>query len=92
VPSIYPYHAKPGQGGYHDFWRFFDDTLRLLLEGFSQIEIGRVGGPATAAVLFFPFLNRWNARLRPLATRIDGAVARGEPRHNATFLVVWAQK
>jgi SAM-dependent methyltransferase len=92
VPSIYPYHARPGAGGYRDLWRFFDDTLRLLLDGFSHVEIRRVGGPATAAVLFLPFLNRWNARLRPLAQRIDHAVGRRRPRTNATFLVVWAQK
>jgi SAM-dependent methyltransferase len=92
VPSIYPYHARPGPGGYPDMWRFFVDTLRALLEDFSQLEIGRVGGPATAAMLFLPFLNRWNARLRPLTTRIDGALGRRRPRRNATFLVAWAQK
>lgn len=92
VPSIYPYHARPGAGGYPDMWRFFEDTLRALLEDFSQLEIGRVGGPATAAMLFLPFLNRWNARLRPLTTRIDGAIGRRRPRRNATFLVAWAQK
>jgi SAM-dependent methyltransferase len=92
VPSIYPYHAKPGPGGYPDMWRFFEDTLRALLKGFSQVEIGRVGGPATAAVLFLPFLNRWNARLRPLAARIDRAAGGRRPRGNATLLVVWAQK
>jgi SAM-dependent methyltransferase len=92
VPSIYPYHARPGPGGYPDFWRFFEDTLRALLDDFSQVEIGRVGGPATAAMLFLPFLNRWNATLRPLTTRIDGLVGGRRPRRNATFLVVWAQK
>lgn len=92
VPSIYPYHARPGAGGYPDMWRFFEDTLRALPEDFSQLEIGRVGGPATAAMLFLPFLNRWNARLRPLTTRIDGAIGRRRPRRNATFLVAWAQK
>lgn len=92
VPSIYPYHARPGPAGYPDLWRFFEDTLRALLGGFSQIEIGRVGGPATAAMLFTPFLNRWNATLRPLTTRIDSLIAGRRPRNNATFLVVWAQK
>ena len=92
VPSIYPYHAKPGLGGYPDLWRFFEETLRTLLEGFSEIEIGRVGGPATAAMLFAPFLNHWNANLRPLTTRIDALIGGRRPRNNATFLVVWAQK
>lgn len=92
VPSIYPYHARPGPGGYPDLWRFFEDTVRALLESFSQVEIGRVGGPATAAMLFLPFVNRWNATLRPLTTRIDGLIGGRRPRNNATFLVVWAQK
>ena len=92
VPSIYPYHARPGPGGYPDLWRFFEDTLRVLLDSFSQVEIGRVGGPATAAVLFTPFLNRRNASLRPLATRVDRLVGSHRPRSNATFLVVWAKK
>jgi SAM-dependent methyltransferase len=92
VPSIYPYYARSGPGGYRDLWRFFEDTLRLLLDRYSEVNIGRVGGPATAAVLFLPGLNRWNARSRPLAARVDTAVGRRRPRTNATFLVVWAQK
>jgi SAM-dependent methyltransferase len=92
VPSIYPYHARAGPAGYPDLWRFFEDTLRALLNRFSEVEIGRVGGPATAAMLFLPGLNRWNAHLRPLAARVDRAFSRRRPRRNATFLVVWAQK
>ena len=30
VPSIYPYHGK--QGSYPDYWRFFDDTIKILAE------------------------------------------------------------
>ena len=92
VPSIYPYHPRAGPGGYPDLWRFFEDTVRMLLSDFSRIEIGRVGGPATAAMLFLPFLNHWSAYLRPLAASVDRMIGRRRPRSNATFLLVWAQK
>ena len=92
VPSIYPYHARSGAGGYPDLWRFFEDTIRLLLREFSTVEVGRIGGPATAAMLFLPFLNRRAERLRPVVARIDRTLANRRRRSNATFLAVWAQK
>jgi SAM-dependent methyltransferase len=92
VPCIYPYHARPEPGGYPDLWRFFEDTIRMLLAEYSEIRVARAGGPATAAVIFLPFLNRWGRQLGPLAERVDRVVARRRPRRNATFLLVWAQK
>jgi hypothetical protein len=92
VPCIYPYHARPDPGGYPDLWRFFEDTIRMLLSDYAQVRIGRSGGPATAAVIFLPFLNRWGRYLAPMANRVDRVVARRRPRTNATFLLVWAQR
>jgi SAM-dependent methyltransferase len=92
VPSIYPYHARPDPGGYPDLWRFFDDTIQMLLSEYSHVRVARAGGPATAVVFFLPFLNRRSRFLLPIARRVDRAVARRRSRRNATFLLVWAQK
>ena len=92
VPSIYPYHARPGPAGYPDLWRFFEDTVRLLFRDFEQIEVAHTGGPALAAVHFVPFLNRAARYLRPAAIRLDAVVARRRPLSNSSFLLVWARK
>lgn len=92
VPSIYPYHARVGPAGYPDLWRFFGDTLRLLLADFDEVELGHVGGPATAAVHFVPLLNRRGRYLRPIALRVDAMVARRRPLSNASMLLAWARK
>jgi SAM-dependent methyltransferase len=92
VPSTYPYHARPGPGGYPDLWRFFEDTLRMLLADFREVEIAREGGAATALVLFLPSLNRRAELLQPLTKRVDALVERRRPRSNATTLVAWAMK
>lgn len=52
VPSIYPYHARKGH--YPDYWRFFDDTLFLILENFSDIKIEKRGGYFYALSFFIP--------------------------------------
>jgi hypothetical protein len=92
VPSIYPYHARRGKGGYPDLWRFFEDTLKLLLEPFSEVEIGRTGGPARAAMIFFPPLNNRSARLGPYVDRLDRRLENRVFRTNCTFLVAWARR
>jgi len=92
VPSIYPYHARPGPAGYPDLWRFFEDTLRLLLRDFDQVEIAHTGGPALAAVHFTPLLNRGARYLRPAALRLDALITRRRPLSNSSFLLAWARK
>jgi hypothetical protein len=92
VPSIYPYHARPGAGGYPDYWRFFEDSLRMMLSDFSSVAIAGEGGPATAMVLFILSLNRKGRFLWPLAEGIDALVERLRPHNNATVLVVWATR
>jgi SAM-dependent methyltransferase len=42
VPFLYYYHAE--QGYYHDYWRFTEDSLRLLFKDFTHFEIQRVRG------------------------------------------------
>ena len=64
----------------------------MLLSEYSHVRIARAGGPATAAVIFLPLLNRWGRCFGPLAGRVDRAVAQQRPRKNATFLLVWARK
>lgn len=84
VPSIYPYHSRGGDGGYPDLWRFFPDTLHMLLAGFSAVKITQRGGPMTAVTLFVPRL----LAFRDVAERIDARLG----RTNATVLVAWARR
>lgn len=61
VPSIYPYHrnkGRDGQGGYGDYWRFFDDTLKYMFRNFSHVEIVKQGGFFRAMIVFLPFNKR----------------------------------
>lgn len=42
VPFLYYYHAEKGY--YGDYWRFTEDSLRLMGKPFSQVELMPVGG------------------------------------------------
>lgn len=90
VPSVYPYHARPGH--YPDLWRFFEEGLRVLLEDFTDVRLQAGGGPATRMVIFSPVLNRAAKWLRPIALAIDDRVARSRGRRNPSFLTAWARK
>jgi SAM-dependent methyltransferase len=92
VPSIYPYHARKGPAGYPDFWRFFEDTLRMLLEPFAEVEVGRSGGPARAVMIFLPPLNNRASRIGRQIDRIDKRLEGRVFRTNCTFLLAWARK
>lgn len=69
VPSIYPYHARKGH--YPDLWRFFDDTMLQLFEGYSHIEIEKRGGYFMALSFFVPVQHRLRGILNPLASGLD---------------------
>ncbi|MDQ5950475.1 MAG: hypothetical protein QG585_417 [Patescibacteria group bacterium] len=69
VPSIYPYHAR--KGSYPDYWRFFDDTLYFLFEGFSKVEVVKRGGYFKALFFFVPMQHRLKFILGPLGDFLD---------------------
>lgn len=69
VPSIYPYHAR--KGAYGDYWRFFDDTIALLFEGFAEVAVCKRGGYFTALSFFVPFQHKMRFVLDPLAYVLD---------------------
>lgn len=69
VPSIYPYHAR--KGAYPDLWRFFDDTMHVLFEGFSKVEIEKRGGYFLALSFFVPGQHRVRGLLDRLAWALD---------------------
>lgn len=92
VPSVYPYHARTGEYGYPDNWRFLPDGLYALLRDFGHVELVRSGGIATAVVNFVPPLNARFDRLGQLARRIDAAMERRRPRNNSSFLFALARK
>lgn len=71
VPSIYPYHAR--KGAYPDIWRFFDDTMHILFEGFSLVDIEKRGGYFLALSYFVPGQHRIRGFLDVVAWILDTA-------------------
>ncbi len=69
VPSIYPYHAR--KGAYPDYWRFFDDTLFMLFEGFSSVELVKGGGYFKTLSFFFPMQHKLKWLLDPASNFLD---------------------
>lgn len=69
VPSTYPYHAH--RGHYPDYWRIFDDTLEILLEGFSRTEVKKRGGYFMALSFFVPLQHKLRWILTPFAELLD---------------------
>lgn len=69
VPSIYPYHAR--KGVYKDYWRFFDDTVKMLFDGFKNVEIKKRGGYFTALSFFFPMQHKVQFFLAPVSKFLD---------------------
>lgn len=89
VPSIYPYHAR--KGSYEDYWRFFDDTLRLLFKDFSSVEIVKVGGYFKALFFFFPMQHKLRFVIDPLASFLD-KLLRTEKRTTTSGYCLYAVK
>jgi ubiquinone/menaquinone biosynthesis C-methylase UbiE len=71
VPSTYPYHARTGFGAYPDYWRFFDDTLKLLFAEFSEVKIQKHGGWFAAMSFFAPMQVRFQWFLKPVSGFLD---------------------
>ncbi len=69
VPSIYPYHASKGY--YPDYWRFFDDTLLMLFENYSKVELQKCGGYFKALSFFVPMQHKLKWLLGPVANFLD---------------------
>lgn len=89
VPSIYPYHAR--KGAYPDLWRFFEDTMHVLFEGFTEIEIERRGGYFLALSYFIPLQHRMRGFLDKLAYVFD-VMCRTERRTTTAGFYVYAEK
>ena len=67
VPFLYYYHAE--RGYYGDYWRFTEDSLKLLFKTFRVVEIQKVRGPFETLVRLTP-LGRF-ALFQNLAFIID---------------------
>lgn len=91
VPSIYPYHARVGKGGYPDHWRFFESGIRLLLQDCSEIHVMKHGGWFRAMSFFFPTQARLRFILNPLSAFLD-KLFHTEERTNTSFYSVFARK
>lgn len=57
VPFLYYYHAEKGY--YGDYWRYTEDTIRMLFKPFRTIEIQRVRGALETLTRLSP-LGRWS--------------------------------
>ena len=91
VPSIYPYHARKGVGAYHDYWRFFDDTLQLICRDFSEVRIQKHGGWFLMIAHFSPLYTA----LRPMHdmfAHILDTVFRTDTKSNTHFYSVFLIK
>lgn len=89
LPSIYPYHAR--RGHYPDYWRFFDDTLKILFKDFSRWEFVKSGGYFRALSFFFPGQHRWRFFLDPVAMALD-KLFKTETRSTAPGYYIYAEK
>ena len=85
VPSIYPYHARKGH--YPDYWRFFDDTMRELFTGFSEVNIYKRGGYFLALSFFVPMQHKLRWLLNPLAQIFDFLFATRKRNTTAGYYV-----
>jgi SAM-dependent methyltransferase len=85
VPSIYPYHAH--RGHYPDYWRFFEDTLRLMCEGLSDVRIQKRGSYFLALSFFFPLQHRLRWFLTPVAEFLDRTLGMDKRTSAAGFYV-----
>ena len=89
VPSIYPYHARKGH--YPDYWRFFDDTLRLMFKDFSKFEFIKRGGYFKAIFLFLPMQHKLGFIIDPLSFFLD-KLFKTEKRNTTSGYYIYAEK
>ncbi len=89
VPSTYPYHAHKGH--YPDYWRIFDDTLALLLEGYSSVSTCKRGGYFMALSFFVPMQHKLRWFLTPVADFFD-VLFRTDRRSTTAGYYVYATK
>lgn len=91
VPSLYPYHARKGFGGYPDYWRFFEDSLRLMLKDFSEVTLQKHGGWFRMMTFFLPGQAELRWLLDPVSTFLD-RICNTEARTNTSFYSILAKK
>ncbi len=89
VPSIYPYHAKKGH--YPDMWRFFDDSIDMLFQDFSSVEICKFGGYFRAMFFFVPMQHKLQFILKPLSGFLDN-LFKTEKRSTTAGYYIYAIK
>jgi len=91
VPSIYPYHARKGFGGYPDYWRFFEDSLRLMLKDFSEVTLQKHGGWFQLISFFLPLQAHLRWFLNPVCYALDQLFQTAH-RTNTSFYSILAKK
>lgn len=83
VPFLYYYHAE--RGYYKDYWRFTEDTIKMLFKDFSEIKIETVRGAVETLVMFLPFGR--SAIISQIARFIDIILDKSESRQTSGFNV-----
>lgn len=83
VPFLFYYHAEKGY--YGDYWRFTEDSLRLLFKSFSTLELCPVRLPVETLVRLTP-LGRFEAFLA-VGRALDGILyAKGSKQVSGYYL------
>lgn len=86
VPFLYYYHAE--RGYYKDYWRFTEDTLRLLFKDFSEMRIENVRGAVETLMNLLPFgKNPWCAAPARFLDRLLGKTGSRQTSGYNLFLV-----
>lgn len=83
VPFLYYYHAE--RGYYKDYWRFTEDTIRMLFKDFSEIKIETVRGAVETLVMFLPFGR--SAIISRIARFIDSVLDKSGSKQASGFNV-----
>lgn len=91
VPSTYPYHARHGFGAYPDYWRYFEDSLRLVCADFRNVTLQKHGGWFAAMSNFVPGQVHLRWALDPLSYACD-TVFRTDRKTTTPFYTVLAEK
>ncbi|HEY0026006.1 MAG TPA: methyltransferase domain-containing protein [Longimicrobium sp.] len=93
TPFMAPFHASPGTSGYHDFFRYTDDGLRLLMRRFSKVEVEPFGGlPYRLLSGLVPLPVRHAVLSSGLAMRVFNALDSRLPTRSPLRWLAWATR
>lgn len=85
LPFIWPYH---GNNHYPDFWRFSNDSLRILFKDFNNIEIAQCGSMFSVLVNLIPSYLVSLDHFKNIAAYLDDKFKVGRRNYPENFIFV----